>query len=208
MKDLTHVIGTWYGTAGAIAKAASISLNFDLSDPANVSDSTWIESIIMFWFFGNDDPSVLHDNRAPQLWFYRNPILDNLIKTNFLPIWEKAVRGECDKWADTPRGALALVLLLDQFSRNMFRDTARMFEGDKKAIEIADKILSQRLEKTLPVHCRHWFYMVYSRPEDVQKLKKAIEFNDQLISETNLPNFNGFKKFTENQLNILVQFGR
>jgi len=207
IKLLGHVIGTWHGTAGAIAKAASVPLEFDLSDPASVSDSTWIESIIMFWFFGKDEPSVLSDNRAPQLWFYRNPILDNLIKTNFLPIWEKAVRGECDSWAETNRGALALVLLLDQFSRNMFRDTARMFEGDKKALEIAEKVTSQKLEQNMPLHHRNWFYFVFTRPEDVQMLKKAKEHFEQFITQSGWSG-TGAKKFVERQLTTLIQFGR
>jgi len=141
--------------------------------------------------------------QSVQLWFYRNPILDTLIRTNFLPIWEKAVRGECDHWTQMPRGALALVLLLDQFSRNMFRDTLRMFDGDKKAAEIVDKILENRLENTFPFHHRSWFYLVYTRPEDPEKLRKALTFYEELG-----PRFKRGLEFLRKQLEILTQFGR
>ena len=84
------------------------------------------QSILQFWF----------EECTPKQHFQKNPEFDALIDERFGATIEAALNGELDDWAETQEGALALILLLDQFTRNVYRGTARAFAGDPKALSI------------------------------------------------------------------------
>ncbi len=92
------------------------------------------------------DPQTIVDfwrDLGPERWFARDDELDATIAQRFGDVYERAAAGELDSWADEPNGALALVLILDQFPRNMFRGTPRAFETDAKALQLAKAALAR-----------------------------------------------------------------
>ena len=89
------------------------------------------ESILLFWFA--DEPGSTQSTFLSR-WFFPTPEFDQLCTTRFLTSYEDAVRGRLEDWKKEPRSCLALLLLLDQFPRNMFRGTARAFATDAKAL--------------------------------------------------------------------------
>ncbi|BDA86169.1 hypothetical protein Sa4125_37110 [Aureimonas sp. SA4125] len=92
------------------------------------------------------DPQTIIDfwrEAGPDRWFFADADFDSLIRQRFLDIYERAALGELDSWTEEPNGALALVLLLDQFPRNMFRGHRRMYQTDAKALHLAREALAR-----------------------------------------------------------------
>ena len=105
--------------------------------------------IIEFWFSARVRPR----------WFSSTPRFDEEIAERFGSLWERAARGGLDGWADTPEGALALVVILDQFPLNMFRGDARSFSTEAAAIAVTKAALVQGLDRPLPPDQRAFLYM-------------------------------------------------
>ncbi|WP_152045033.1 DUF924 family protein [Aureimonas psammosilenae] len=84
------------------------------------------QAILRFW-----------RDAGPERWFKSDPAFDEAIRVSFAPLLERGTRGELDGWAETPEGALALVLIFDQFSRNIHRGTPEAFATDEEALAIA-----------------------------------------------------------------------
>ena len=87
------------------------------------------EDILNFWF----------KECNPEQWFKKNDVFDQIIKNTFSNTIEDAIEGKMDDWENTETGCLALIILLDQFTRNMFRNTPRAFAGDKRALDLSQK---------------------------------------------------------------------
>jgi uncharacterized protein (DUF924 family) len=87
--------------------------------------------------------------------------IDSRMTGEFRALLGEAVHGQLDWWADTPRGALALVILLDQFSRNIHRGTPLMYAGDEKALAIASAALEKGFDERVGAIERLWFYMPF-----------------------------------------------
>ncbi len=95
--------------------------------------ATTIEAILEFWFGSNPDDSVVAKEKSA-LWWSKNTQIDNEIRQRFESWVAKAPVGELWQWQTTPRGRLALILLTDQFPRNIYRDSPRAFAHDSKAL--------------------------------------------------------------------------
>ncbi|KAI1392439.1 uncharacterized protein F4822DRAFT_129542 [Hypoxylon trugodes] len=113
--------------------------------------------------------------RIMTFWFDRNPIewiiapegLDTQLKFEFSHLVVKARQNELDDWASEPEGSLALVVLLDQFSRNIYRGTTEAFSGDAKAWEIATKAVTRDFDKQVTVIQASAFYMSLMQQESL-----------------------------------------
>src|SRR5688500_13160010 len=92
------------------------------------------DDVIGFWLGRAGDP---HYGQFRQEWFAKEEAFDRAIRARFLPLCEAAARGGHDPWREEARSALALVIVLDQFPRNMFRGEARSFATDRQALEVA-----------------------------------------------------------------------
>jgi uncharacterized protein (DUF924 family) len=90
------------------------------------------EQVLAFWFTEID----------PKLWWAVDPAFDAELRKRFLPLLQQAARGELFLWRDTPRGRLAEVIVLDQFSRNIFRDTPQAFAQDAMALALAQEAMA------------------------------------------------------------------
>lgn len=106
------------------------------------------------------------EEAGPARWFRPDPEFDARFRERFLPLHERAAAGALDGWAAEPGGALALALLLDQFPRNAFRGTARMYATDAHARRIAHAALARGLDAEVPEDLRNFLYLPLMHSED------------------------------------------
>jgi uncharacterized protein (DUF924 family) len=112
---------------------------------------------------------------GPEKWFARSEAFDTAIRERFLTLMEAARAGDLDDWAGTPHGALALLILTDQFPRNVFRNDPRAFAADSKAVELADLALDRGFDRAFPKAVRVFFYLPYEHAEDIGLQEKAVD---------------------------------
>ena len=91
-------------------------------------------AVLDFWFGDPGDPDF---GKSRPFWFTKSDATDQLIRDRFGSVVEAALRKELDSWSSSPRGTLALIIVLDQFPRNIHRNTARSFAGDAQALRLA-----------------------------------------------------------------------
>jgi len=107
-------------------------------------------------------------------WFETDDAFDAEIRARFLGSYEAAASGHLNSWETTPEGALALVLLLDQFPRNMFRDTPRAFAADPLARAVADRALAHGFDKRVPKAEQLFFYLPFEHSEDPADQERCV----------------------------------
>ncbi len=108
-------------------------------------------------------------------WFARDDNFDRKIRERFLTTIEAAQKGELDAWADTAHGSLALILLLDQFTRNVFRNDARAFEADARALDHARRAVAAGYDKAFPKDARAFFYLPFEHAEDMDAQQESVD---------------------------------
>lgn len=113
-------------------------------------------------------------------WFARSDAFDEQIRSRFLASIEAAQQGQLDEWRQTPHGALALILLLDQFTRNVFRGDIRAFEADAKALSIAEHAIAERFDKAFPKEARVFFYLPFEHAEDIVAQETSVDLCQKL----------------------------
>ena len=104
-------------------------------------------------------------NAGPDKWFKKDSAFDDEIRARFLETHEAAARGGLAAWEATRDGALALVIALDQFPRNMFRGSARAFDADPLAVAVATRAIDRGFDLPLPVQERTFFYLPFEHSE-------------------------------------------
>ena len=119
-------------------------------------------------------------------WFRKDPAFDAAIRTHFAATVEAALGGAFSAWTGEPRGALALVLLLDQFTRNLFRGTAKMFAGDARALAIAEAAVAAGHDRALGSFERWFLYMPFEHAEDLAAQDRSIALFARLAEETGI----------------------
>jgi uncharacterized protein (DUF924 family) len=146
---------------------------------------------------------VLHFWReaGPAKWFAKDPRFDEAIRLRFEPVHHAAARGEYAAWAETPEGALALLILLDQFPRNLWRGSAHAFATDPMARAIARKAVRRGFDHEVEEPLRPFFYLPFEHSEDVDDQALAVEHFAALGDEENL-------KWARLHQDIIVRFGR
>ena len=123
-----------------------------------------IDVILDFWFGRPDDAGY---GGKREIWFEKNDNFDAEIRENFMTDYEAAKAGQLDPMQRTARGALALVILLDQFPRNMFRGEARAFATDGQAREVAGAAIACGFDKALTPVERRFFYLPFEHGENL-----------------------------------------
>lgn len=122
------------------------------------------QDILHFWF----------KELTPKDWFVKNEELDARMRERFLAVHGAAARGETAAWRETPEGRLAEIIVLDQFSRNMFRGTAEAFAYDAQALKLAEEAVAVGVDKKLLRTQRRFLYMPYMHSESKAVHKKAF----------------------------------
>lgn len=129
-----------------------------------MDDTASIREILDFWFLPLGDPGY---GKRREMWWDSTPALDAEIRTRFGALIDRAIAGELDHWRKSPDGALALTLLCDQFTRNIWRKTPRAFSGDAKARETARHALANFYPGAYPTDVRLFFFMPFQHSEDL-----------------------------------------
>ncbi len=144
-----------------------------------------IKKILDFWFQGLNDDSRL-DRRSVILkrWFSKNDRFDAEIRENFEKDVLDAVEGKWQHLQTTLTGKLALILLFDQFSRNIYRNTPRMFAFDPLALSLTLETIRSEEERMLPLIQRLFFYMPLMHAEDVDVQKLSVQCFQGLVIES------------------------
>lgn len=147
--------------------------------------------IINFWF----------KELKPEQWFSKNSELDLFIKKRFLKILQAARRGELYFWRINPLGRLAEIIVLDQFSRNIYRNSAEAFSSDTMALTLAQEALVQKIEKDFTSSQKAFLYLPFQHSESPKIQEIALELFTQL-------DFKNFLKYQILHKNIIDRFGR
>ncbi len=121
-----------------------------------------------------DDVLAFWRDAGEKRWFLKDEAFDGAIRSRFLATYEAAARGELSVWEETPEGALALLIVLDQFPRNMFRNDARTYAADPLARAVADRALARGFDQRFPVAERSFFYLPYEHSEALADQERAV----------------------------------
>jgi uncharacterized protein (DUF924 family) len=145
-----------------------------------------IEDILDFWFGELDEHGCASPNQR-KLWWQKSAEFDRTIRDLFLNDYEAVVAGDRDRWRSTPRGALATIILLDQFSRNMFRNTPEMFDADPLAREVCCEGLDDGFDEELGFDECVFFYMPLEHSENLEDHERCRHVFTEL--RDNAPEF-------------------
>lgn len=121
---------------------------------------------------------------GPQLWFAKDAAFDRRFRERFEALHEAAARGELAAWADTPEGALALLVLLDQYPRNAFRGTPRMYATDPLARQVAAAAIAKGHDAQIPPDMRIFVYLPFGHSEDLADQDRSVALAERLGEPT------------------------
>jgi uncharacterized protein (DUF924 family) len=155
-------------------------------NPANLPSA---RDVVDFW-----------RNAGPDRWFAKNDAFDAEFGGRFLAAHEAAALGELDHWAKDAEGALALMVLLDQFPRNTWRGNARMLATDAKALAIARQAIEAGFDLKVDEALRRFFYLPFMHSESLPDQERSVELNAALDANT--------QRFAVLHRDIIARFGR
>ena len=161
------------------------------------------ESILDFWF-APEPGSKAGPFRSR--WFIPNPEFDRLCKARFITGYEDVAHRRLDDWRNKPRSCLALVLLLDQFPRNMFRDTAQAFKTDANARELSRHAIASGFDRELSLLMRMFLYLPLEHSENLNDQLESVRLTSELVSENG--DYTEILEYAEQHLEIFRRFGR
>ncbi len=161
-----------------------------------------INRILDYWF---GPPDSEEHGTYRELWYHGGPEIDAEIADRFGAIHERAAAGELDHWRGHARPCLALILLFDQFPRNMFRGAPRSFATDVKAVEIARHAVAHGYDRGLDANTQQFYYMPFEHSEDLADQRRAVELFRAGTDDAHKEEHIGY---AVRHLEIIERFGR
>ncbi|HEX9584436.1 MAG TPA: DUF924 family protein [Gammaproteobacteria bacterium] len=169
-----------------------------------------VNSILHYWFGGaKNDAEIISEKSS--LWWKKDPGVDAEIRRRFEMMLDAEIKHEFASWSNSPRGQLARILLCDQFPRNMYRDTPRAFDYDKRARELARNALDKGLDKKLRPVERVFLYLPFEHSETVDDQALSLRLFTELVEavpETDRPTYLKYLEFAQKHKDIVDRFGR
>jgi uncharacterized protein (DUF924 family) len=187
-------------------KLLSERMNATITD----EDQLRIDEIVAFWFKEHELSAPQIDHRM-DIWFGEDEVFDHECKKMFSDDVDKASEGQLNHWASEPLGRLALILLLDQFRRNIYRGTANAFVMDKAALKLCIEGALEKMDKELTPIQRAFFYMPLQHTESLKVQTKSVQLFGRLseaVSATYRETFETIAQFAELHHDIIERFGR
>ncbi|MCZ6814705.1 MAG: DUF924 domain-containing protein [Alphaproteobacteria bacterium] len=160
------------------------------------------DDILAFWFGKPEDEGYGGPREA---WWQKDPAYDAEIRSRYLDHYRRAIAGELDAMAQTPKGALALILMLDQFPRNMFRGRPETYASDEKARKLAREALDSGFDRCVPPIWRWFFYLPFEHSETLADQDLSVSLFEAL------PDIEGTEQTHSSSLRhqeIVARFGR
>jgi uncharacterized protein (DUF924 family) len=138
---------------------------------------------------------------GPDQWFEKSAAFDLEVRRRFCSLWHAARAGELATWEETPEGALALVIALDQFPRNMFRGDRRTYATDKLARGVARRAIGRGFDRQVSHPERQFFYLPFMHSENLADQERCLELARRYDDDE-------FGKYAERHADIIRRFGR
>ena len=157
------------------------------------------QDVLDFWF----GPAPLAQRAE---WFRKDAAFDAAIRERFADAIAAALAGDLDAWAATPQGALARIVVLDQFTRNAFRDSARAFAGDARALAAACALAERGDDRRLAPLERVFAYLPFEHAEDTAMQVRSVALFSALARE--VPALAGFEDYAHRHAVVIERFGR
>lgn len=184
-----------------------MSLPFDATTYASAADYAALDArardLLDCWFGVPGSPEYGTDRRC---WFKRDDAFDATLRERFGALIDAALAEELDAWQASPLGSLALVIVLDQFTRNCRRGTARMYDGDAQALRIAQRMVADGTERLLPtVYHRAFACIPFEHDETVSGQREGLRLSTELEREGLDPSY---ARSSVRHLEIVERFGR
>ena len=168
------------------------------------------ESILDYWF-GTEADDLVAANQHAALWWKKNSQVDQKIRERFASVLDAAANGDLDDWLTHPRGRLALIILADQFSRNMYRETPRSFAFDRFAQTWCKAGLDSGADRVLRPIERVFFNLPLEHSESLEDQQRSVALGKSLaerVPDAHRELFDGYLKYAERHRDIVLRFGR
>jgi len=146
--------------------------------------------VLDFWF-----------SAGPKKWFSKDDAFDGLICKQFLSLHCQAAGGHLDTWSTSAQGTLALIIVLDQFSRNLHRASPLAFATDEKALGLSRTAIENKQDIEFPMGVRQWIYMPFMHAEELEMQERSVELFDTIDDPANI-------KAAITHRDIIRKFGR
>ena len=159
--------------------------------------------VLDFWFGA---PGSEAFGRERKMWFRKSAAFDATLRERFGALLDAASAGELDAWCETPEGALALVIVLDQFSRNCHRGTPHAFSSDDKALGVARAMVASGADLRLPtLQHRSFAYLPFEHAENAEAQRESLRLFGELAKD---PEGKGYYDYAARHAQIIERFGR
>ncbi len=166
-----------------------------------------IDEILTFWF-GQLDDTGMSDAAHCALWFTANEDMDTQIRDRFGHLVASAIAGGLTEWTELDSGLIALIVLLDQMSRNIYRGTPRAFSGDARALTLAQEAISSGRYQRLPAIHQVFLYMPLEHCEDLEVQQECVALFQSLADITGNARIADFSRYAQAHRDVIAQFGR
>lgn len=160
------------------------------------------KEILDFWFGTPNDADY---GQPRKMWFTKNPEFDEEVELRFLSHYQQAATGQLDEWKTSPQGCLALIILLDQFPRNLFRGQPKAFATDSLALAYTKHAITQGFDQELLPLQRWFIYMPFEHSESIEHQHQSIELFQKLCEQENLTEP---LDYANRHFKVIERFGR
>jgi uncharacterized protein (DUF924 family) len=169
-----------------------------------------IQEVLDFWFATRVLDELTIDSRMER-WFEDDDVFNHGLAERFTDLTEMALRGDLDDWPSTPKGRLALILLLEQFPRRIYRGDKDAFRGDRKALKLCEEGVATQAYRKLNALEQMFFFMPLQRAESIKIQQTSVKVFNSLanrVSATMRDTFETVAQFAELRRDIIAKFGR
>jgi uncharacterized protein (DUF924 family) len=160
-------------------------------------------AVMDFWFGRHGDRG--RDTPRRQ-WFEKSDAFDEQIRNRFGMLIPRAIAGELQAWSAEPEGAVAHILVLDQFTRNVYRGSAQAFAGDARALAAARALVEAGTDRKLPGVQRQFVYLPFEHAEDIGAQQESLRLFAQLEAEA--PEVGDVLVWAQRHHDVIARFGR
>jgi uncharacterized protein (DUF924 family) len=168
------------------------------------------ESVLAFWFGAPGSAAEVAGHQRT-LWFGKSPANDQAVIDRFAATLTAATAGQLDHWAHTPRGRLALVIVLDQFPHHIHRDQPQAFATDPQALALSLDALATNEDRQLAPIERVFLYLPLEHAESIDMQEQSVSLYEQLAHEAATDEralFDNFLDYARKHLDVVARFGR
>ncbi len=160
------------------------------------------EEVLEFWFGREDEDGY---GEFQEVWFTRDPEFDREVRDRFEDVYEEAAAGRLESWKDEARSCLALIIVLDQFPRNMFRGDPKTYATDEEARAAARHAVEHAYDRELPPFQRLFVYLPFEHSEELEDQQRSVELFRGLTAEMGSEDLLGY---AVRHREIIQRFGR